>query len=311
LKGVKSMDPTEVLTRYRRFLTRVNYSKTTVKNYTATLQLFLTWVTVSIGEVTCDVISEYLGSLHHRRLRPKTVNCYLDGIRRFYDYLTFEERKDIVNPVKNDYKQILPKPLPRFLKDEELRILLRHITHQRDRAILLLMLRCGLRVGEVANLTFPAIDFERRSILVLNGKFRKDRIVYMSDDTVDALQAYMKTRPPSKARTVFLVQKGLYKGKPLSIRGIQKRMEEYAKSTGVSVSCHRFRHTMATQLLNADAMLPTVQQLMGHGCVSSTQRYAKVSNTKVRRDYFKAMAIIIGEHGSKDQGLRTKGATQE
>jgi site-specific recombinase XerD len=306
------MDPTEVLlTRYRRFLTRVNYSKTTVKNYTAILQLFLKWVTVSIDEVTCDVVGEYLGSLHHRRLRPKTINCYLDGIRRFYDYLTFEERKDSANPVKNDYKQILPKPLPRFLKDEELRILLRHITHLRDRAMLLLMLRCGLRVGEVANLTFPAIDFERRSILVLNGKFRKDRIVYMSDDTIDALQAYTKTRPPSKARTVFLVQKGLYRGKPLSIRGIQKRMENYAKSTGVSVSCHRFRHTMATQLLNADAMLPTVQQLMGHGCVSSTQRYAKVSNTKVRRDYFKAIAIIIGEHGSKDQGLRTKGATQE
>jgi site-specific recombinase XerD len=307
LKGVKSMDPIEVLTRYRRFLTRVNYSKTTVKSYTAILQLFLKWVTVSIDEVTCDIIGEYLGSLHHRRLRPNTINCYLDRIRRFYDYLTFEERKDIANPVKNDYKQILPKPLPRFLKEEELRILLRHITHTRDRAMVLLMLRCGLRVGEVANLTFPAIDFERRSILVLKGKFRKDRIVYMSDDTIDALQAYMKTRPPSKASTVFLVQKGLYRGKSLSIRGIQKRMEEYAKNTKVSVSCHRFRHTMATQLLNADAMLPTVQQLMGHGCVSSTQRYAKVSNTKVRRDYFKAMAIILGEHESKDQGLRTKG----
>jgi site-specific recombinase XerD len=229
----------------------------------------------------------------------------------FYDYLKFEERRGIVNPVKNEYKQILPKPLPRFLKDQELRILLRHVTHQRDRAMLLLMLRCGLRVGELTNLTFPAIDFERRSILVLNGKFRKDRIVYMSDDTIDALHAYIETRPPSKVSRVFLAQKGLYRGKPLSIRGIQKRMEQYAKSTGVSVSCHRFRHTMATQLLNADAMLPTVQQLMGHGCVSSTQRYAKVSNTKVRRDYFKAMAIILGENRSEDRRLTIKGKTQE
>jgi site-specific recombinase XerD len=264
---------------------------------------------VSIDEVTCDVIGEYVGALHHRRLRPKTINCYLDGIRKFYDYLTFEERKGIVNPVKNEYKQILPKPLPRFLKDQELKILLRHVTHKRDRAILLLMLRSGLRVGEVANLTFPAIDFERKSILVLNGKFRKDRIVYMSDDTIDALHAYMEARLPSKTSMVFLVQKGLDRGKPLSIRAIQKRIEKYAKNTGVSVSCHRFRHTMATQLLNADAMLPTVQQLMGHGCVSSTQRYATVSNTKVRRDYFKAMAIILGEHGSNNQGLRTKGET--
>ena len=288
------MDPTEVLIRYRRFLRRVNYSKTTVRNYAFIVKSLLEWLAVPIDEVTCDVIFEYIGFLHHRRLRPKTINSYLDGIRRFYDYLKFEERRNIVNPVKNDYQQILPKPLPRFLKEQELRILLRHITDKRDLAIFMLMLRCGLRVGEVANLTFPAIDFERKSILVLNGKFRKDRIVYMSDDTIDALQAYMKTRPPSKARKVFLVQKGLYRGKPLSIRGIQKRIEKYAKETGVSVSCHRFRHTMATQLLNADAMLPTVQELMGHGCVSSTQRYAKVSNTKVRRDYFKAMEIIMG-----------------
>ena len=108
------MDPTEVLTRYKRFLTRVNYSKTTVRNYTFILRVFLNWVTESIDEITCDVIVDYIGSLHHRRLGPKTINCYLDGIRRFYDYLAFEERKDIVNPVKNDYKQILPKPFPRF-----------------------------------------------------------------------------------------------------------------------------------------------------------------------------------------------------
>jgi len=197
--------------------------------------------------------------------------------------------------VKNDYRQILPRPLPRFLREYELSVLLNHIVDKRDRAICMVMLRCGLRVAEVADLTFLAIDFEHRSILVLNDKFRKDRVVYMSDDTINALHAYMSVRPRSKARSVFLVNKGLHKGKPISIRGIQKRMENYAKRTGVPVSCHRFRHSMATQLLNADAMLATVQELMGHGCVSSTQRYVRVSNTKVRRDYFKAMALITGK----------------
>ena len=225
----------------------------------------------------------------------KSINYYLHGIRRFYDYLKFEERINIDNPVKHDYQQILPKSLPRFLKEQESKILLDHISDKRDIAMFMLMLRCGLRVGEVANLTFPALDLERKSILVLNGKFRKDRIVYMSDDTIDSLQAYMKIRPSSKTQKVFLVQKSLYKGKPLSIRGIQKRIEKYAKETGLLVSCHRFRHTMATQLLNADAMLATVQELMGHGCVLSTQRYAKISNTKVRRDYFKAMEFIMGK----------------
>jgi site-specific recombinase XerD len=247
-------------------------------------------------EVTSDVILDYIDFLHNRRLRPKTINSYLNGIRKFYDYLKFEERINIVNPVKQNYRQILPKPLPKFINEKEIKILFDHITDKRDIAMFMLMLRCGLRVGEVANLTFPAIDFERKSILVLNGKFRKDRIVYMSDDTIDSLHAYMKIRPLSKTQKVFLVQKGSYRGKPLSIRGIQKRIENYAEETGLVVSCHRLRHTMATQLLNADAMLATVQELMGHGCVFSTQRYAKVSNTKVRRDYFKAMKFIIGKN---------------
>ena len=117
----------------------------------------------------------------------------------------------------------------------------------------------------------------------------------MSDDTVTALKNYFRTRPSFKVRKLFLVQKGIYKGKPISSRGIQKRMEYYAEKTGLKVTCHRLRHTMATQLLNADAMLSTVQELMGHECIISTQRYAKVSNPKIRRDYFKAMELLIAK----------------
>ncbi len=287
------MDPTEITIKYRRFMKNVNYSDTTIRNYVFNIKSFFEWLVVPIDKVTPDIIFEYIGFLHNRRLEPKTINSYLNGIRRFYDYLTFEERINIANPVKHDYKQILPKPLPKFLKEQEIKILFDHITDKRDIAMFMLMLRCGLRVGEVANLTIPAIDFERKSILVLKGKFRKDRIVYMSDDAIGSLHAYMNIRSSSKTRKVFLVQKGFHKGEPLSIRGIQKRIEYYAEKTGLSVSCHRFRHTMATQLLNADAMLATVQELMGHGCVLSTQRYAKVSNIKVRRDYFKAMEFIM------------------
>jgi site-specific recombinase XerD len=274
-------------------LKRVNYSKITVQNYFFNIKQFSDWLRVPIDEVTSEVIFEYIGFLHNRRLKPKTINAYLDGIRRFYNFLKFEERINIVNPVKSTYRQILPKPLPRFLKEQEIKILFDHITNKRDIAMFMLMLRCGLRVGEASNLTFHSIDFERKYILVLNGKFRKDRIVYMSDDTIDALQAYMKVRPSSRVRKVFLVQKGIYKGKPISVRGIQNRIEYYARKTGLTVSCHRLRHTMATQLLNADAMLATVQELMGHECIISTQRYAKVSNTKVRRDYFKAMELVV------------------
>ena len=287
------MDLTEIIAKYKRFLKRINYSKITVRNYFFNIKQFSDWLKVPIDEVTSEVIFEYIGFLYNRRLKPKTINSYLNGIRKFYNFLKFEERINVVNPVKSTYRQILPKPLPKFLKEQEIKILFDHITDKRDIAMFMLMLRCGLRVGEASNLTFHAIDFERKNILVLNGKFRKDRIVYMSDDTIDALQAYLKVRPSSRVRKVFLVQKGIYKGKPISVRGIQNRIEYYARKTGLTVSCHRLRHTMATQLLNADAMLATVQELMGHECIISTQRYAKVSNTKVRRDYFKAMELVM------------------
>ncbi len=107
------------------------------------------------------------------------------------------------------------------------------------------------------------------------------------------ISRYLKVRPSTRVQKLFLVEKGLHKRKPLSIRGIQHRFKYYARKTGVNLTCHRLRHTMATQLLNADAMLVSVQELLGHNSVISTQRYCKVSNEKVRRDYFKAMELVM------------------
>ena len=108
-----------------------------------------------------------------------------------------------------------------------------------------------------------------------------------------ALVNYLKIRPISKAKWVFLAQKLPCRAKPLSVRGIQKRLEYYARKTGLKVSCHQFRHTMATQLLNSGARLTTVHDLLGHTTIRSTQRYCKVSNMKVQRDYFQAMERVL------------------
>jgi site-specific recombinase XerC len=85
-----------------------------------------------------------------------------------------------------------------------------------------LMLRCGLRVEEVANLTMGAIDLKRRRIMVQQGKGGKDRVVYISSDALDALNIYLKFRSHYRSKSVFLVEKGTYKGKAISVRGIQK-----------------------------------------------------------------------------------------
>ena len=157
----------------------------------------------------------------------------------------------------------------------------------------MLMLRCGLRVEEVANLSLAAVDWRRSRLYVYGGKGQKDRVVYISPDTYDALAAYVRQRLSLRVKKIFLVQKGTHKGKPLSVRGIQKRMEYYANKAGLAVSCHQLRHTMATQLLNADADLVSIQDLLGHRRIKTTQRYCRVSNLKVQRDYFKAIEEVM------------------
>ena len=77
------------------------------------------------------------------------------------------------------------------------------------------------------------------------------------------------------------------------MRGIQKRIEYYRSKVGIAASCHHLRHTMATQMLNADADLATIQDLLGHSKITTTQRYCKVANIKVERDYNKAMEVVI------------------
>lgn len=258
-----------------------------------TLKHFVLWLDVPVEHATHRKIQAYIDQLRANRLAPKTINCHLDSIRGFYDYLRYEEEIPITNPVKRGYAQRLSRPLPRYLRDEQVVLLLNAIGSRRDQAMFRLMLRSGLRVEEIANLSLRAIDAKRRRIIVENGKGAKDRLVYISDDALRALGQYLKVRPPSRSAKVFLVEKGPCTGKPISVRGIQKRMEYYAKKTGLKVSCHHLRHTMATQLLNAEADLVTIQDLLGHTRIKTTQRYCKVSNLKVQRDYFKAMESVM------------------
>ena len=284
---------TESILHYRRHLKRRNYSVHTIKNYMNTLKHFIVWVDVPIEHVSPKIILSYIDRLLDRRMSPKTINCHLDSIRGFYNYLIEEEQVRITNPVKHGYALRLSRPLPRYVRDEDLYKLFNTLNNCRDRAIFMVMLRCGLRVEEVANLTLAALDLPRCQLFVYNGKGAKDRVVYISQDTYHALADYLKVRPTGRAKKLFLVEKGPYRGKPISVRGVQKRMEYYARKAGVKISCHQLRHTMATQLLNAEADLVTIQDLLGHTRIKTTQRYCKVSNVKVQRDYYKAMQKVM------------------
>ncbi len=279
---------------YRRALKRKNCARGTIKNYMNAIKHFVIWVDAPIEQVSSQYILAYIDYLLEKRLKPKTINNNLDSIRGYYNYLLTEEKFIGDNPVKKGYSLRLGKPLPKHLRDEEVKELFNCISNFRDQAIFMLMLRCGLRVDEVVNLILNAIDCKRGQILVFKGKGSKGRVVYFSQDTYDILCRYLKKRRFFKAKSVFLVEKGRYKGNGISVRGIQKRIEYYSKKSGVSVSCHQLRHTMATQLLNADADLSTIQDLLGHSRITTTQRYCKVSNLKIQRDYHRAMGCILG-----------------
>lgn len=287
------MKLTNSIINYRRYLKRRNLARYTIRNYLNNLELFLAWLRVPLEQATHLDISAYIEFLLEKRRHPKTINCQLSTIRNFYDFLNHEEGVLVQNPVRKGCSLRLPKPLPRYLKDEEVERLFVQIKNPRDRAMFMLMLRCGLRVAEVAALTIDAIDQNRRKILVQSGKGRKDRVVYLSSDALRALTDYLKVRPVSSSRHVLLAGKGNYRGKPISVRGIQKRIEYYRSKIGMSASCHHLRHTMATQMLNADADLATIQDLLGHSKITTTQRYCKVANIKVERDYNKAMELVM------------------
>jgi site-specific recombinase XerD len=296
----------ETTDRYRRFLKRRNFSPHTVKNYMSILSHFTDWLIIPLTEVTRSEIGSYVDHLMEKHLSAKTITCHLQTIRLFFDYLNDDEGIKMVNPVRKISIR-LPKPLPRHLKDDQVRKFFAVITDLRDKAMFTLMLRCGLRVEEVSRLTLNAVELTRNRLFVANGKGRKDRVVYLSKDARLALDAYL-TRRSSKARHMFLVQKGPLTGSPISVRGIQKRIEYYARESKVKASCHSLRHTMATQLLNADADLSTIQDLLGHTHITTTQRYCRVSNLKVQRDYYNAIELVMqrSQQGSRYGQLLSK-----
>jgi site-specific recombinase XerD len=257
------------------------------------LKQFLVWVDEPIESVGNEKVAAYIDALLKRGRHPKTINCHLTAVRKFYDYLIDQVALEIKNPVSKGWALRIPKPLPKYLKQDQVEGLFSVVSKPRDKAIFCLMLRTGLRVSEVANLRFEDIDFKRGRILVQEGKGRKGRVVYMSKDVLRAFVDYVECRPSSKDKHVFLVEKGTFRGKPLSVRSIQKSFQHYSRKSGIKASAHQLRHTMATEMLNAGASLSTIQDLLGHSSVVTTQRYSKISNVRVQQDYYRAMERLL------------------
>ncbi len=178
-----------------------------------------------------------------------------------------------------------PQRLPRPVPEQDLQQFFAVITNTRDRAMFLLMLRCGLRIGEVATLRLVDLYLdEDHPRLVVRGKSSRERSVYLSPQAEHALRTYLAERPSAASDFVFLS----YQNKGLSTTSIHNCLLKYCEMAGIHFTAHRLRHSFATDLVNADAAVTSIQKLMGHRWLETTQIYILANDKQVCEDYYAA-----------------------
>ena len=284
----------DAINQFCAYLHRRNYSPHTVENYGRDLRLFFAPLDKVPSAVSWRDIEVFIQQQRQSQLAAATINRRLNALKHFFEYLVMEDQTCASNPVKPSHFLRRGRPLPKPLAQDQVRALFAQITHPMDHALGLLMLRCGLRVSEVAHLRLEEIDWTQQSLRIEQGKGRKDRLVYLSTDALAALRACLTARPTVVPEgLVFWNQKRPHC--TLSAKGIQKKMERYAKAAGIKASCHSLRHTFASNLLEAGAEVISIKELMGHASIKSSERYAKLSNQRVKHVYQQTIRKVIAK----------------
>ena len=276
---------------FRGYLQRRNYASHTVESYSFDLQVFFADCTPTPATVTYQDVECFVERQHAQNLAPTTINRRLYALKHFFDFL-LEQRMVLGNPVKPSHFAREGRPLPRALSVKQLKALFAQMRHPMDRALFGLMLRCGLRVSEVVGLKDHQIDWDQQALLIEQGKGRKDRRVYLSADAAECLRACLALKPKGvPGDAVFWNRKR--PTVPLSVKAVQKKMERYAKAAEIEASCHSLRHTFASNLLEHGAELIAIKDLLGHASVKASERYARLSNQKVKQEYLRTMRKVM------------------
>jgi site-specific recombinase XerD len=287
------MEPHEVKL-FCSYLHTRNYSPHTIENYGRDLRLFFTPLQKALRAVSWHDIEHFIQQQHQAQLTATTINRRLHALKHFFEYLVMERQTLATNPVKPSHFLRQGRPLPKKLSQDHVRHLFAQITNPMDHALCLLMLRCGLRVSEVVHLRRSDLDWEQHALRIDQGKGRKDRVVYVSADALAALRTCLALRPAAVPEDLlFWNQKRTHRA--LSAKGIQKKMERYAKAAGIKASCHNLRHTFASNLLEEGAEVISIKELLGHASLGSSERYAKLSNQRVKQVYLQTIRKVIAK----------------
>lgn len=280
--------------------TELNYSSNTIRSYEIEVRKYEEYLkNTNINYLTMnkDDVREYLKYLDALKYKNSSVSRNLSALRSFYRYLVIKEKigKNIFNSIRNPKRE---KKLPNFLTETDIEMIFhfpeaeeykKSIYTTRDLLIIELLYDTGCRANELVNIKLKDIDYEEKSIKVL-GKGSKERIVYYGEYTKDTLKDYLIEREEilkSKNSEYLLVSK---ESGRLTSRRVAQIIESIIKLVSIknNVTPHTLRHSFATHLLNHGADLRSVQELLGHSSLSTTQIYTHVSNERLRKVYLEA-----------------------
>lgn len=267
-------------------------SQNTLAAYGRDLEQFLETAGADVRKITRSDISAFMQELSSvRHLAPKTVARKLSAVREFFKFL-YSEKEIKTNPAVNLLSPKQEKPLPKFLTNNEVKQLIdaaaadNRPAHRRMAVMLELMYACGLRVSELVSLPENCINFDKKQILV-RGKGSKERIVPVADRALEAVSDYLTYREvflKAGRRSIWLFPSKTSVSGHLTRDAFFKNIKDVAVKAKISpakVSPHVLRHSFATYLLNHDADLRSVQKLLGHESINTTEIYTHIVSDKL------------------------------
>jgi integrase/recombinase XerC len=287
----------DLLDRYVSYLRyERNASPHTIRNYNSDLLQFRDYLKGGNADAVVDVravdalsIRGFLAHLFEREKKKTSIGRKLAAVRAFYKFLA-KEGVLAANPAATVSTPKLDKTLPRIMTEEEMNNFLNRVAEavktgesimRRDRAILELLYASGLRVSELAGLDLRSVSFGD-SMLLVRGKGRKERIVPFGSKAKDALNDYLPIREKIMMEAKKSGQTALFlntKGARLTTRSVDRLLKKYVRTFGpnVKVSPHSMRHAFASHLLTEGADLRSIQEMLGHKSLATTQKYTQVS----------------------------------
>ena len=282
------------LERYMRHRWRLNHKPRTLASSFTSVVLLLDFYGKSgkreLGEMERADLEAFIEHEQDRGMHISTVRTRLACIIAFLHFLI---EQDVISGsfLKRSIKLKLPEVLPRAMNPADVRKLLSVIEDIRDRALFLLLLRTGMRIGEALGLRLNDLDIKGRKVHLYEGeKNSMGRVVYLSDDALFAIKLWLRRRDKSK-EFVFCGRSNGHlcysTGRGLFVKYLKKAGLD---QKGYTVHC--LRHTFASELLNAGMRLECLQQLLGHQDIEVTRRYARLTDTTREEEYFRAMAVI-------------------